>query len=191
MDFLLIGGASLYGKVDRVPGWFYVKTQFLHLNFLPLIPQQSFLILEGSEKQTYVVGAPVQYKGVAIPLCRRSVTFAWVRHACAVAATFLFVLAGVGALVLINPVGTPEETARLRMLILVFGLSASALVLLGGLTWACSDATPDRAVELCRLTGIDPHRLRSHFRDNASRQRLETLLGPTPSGELEIDSPLE
>jgi hypothetical protein len=46
---IIIFGEKSYGKVDRVPGVCYVVTVFAHLNFLPLVPVRSFIVLEGTE----------------------------------------------------------------------------------------------------------------------------------------------
>lgn len=45
----IIFGEKSYGKVDRVPGVCYVVTIFAHLNFLPLIPLRSYIVIEGTE----------------------------------------------------------------------------------------------------------------------------------------------
>ena len=47
---IIIYGTRCYGYVDRVPGFCYVATQFGHLNYLPLFPTKSFVIVEGSEE---------------------------------------------------------------------------------------------------------------------------------------------
>lgn len=46
---IIIYGERSYGKVDRVPGVCYVLTVFAHLNFLPLFPLRSYIVLEGTE----------------------------------------------------------------------------------------------------------------------------------------------
>lgn len=46
---IVIFGEKSYGKVDRVPGVCYVVTIFAHLNFLPLIPLRSYIVIEGTE----------------------------------------------------------------------------------------------------------------------------------------------
>jgi hypothetical protein len=44
-----IHGRHLYGKVDHMPGLFYVSTEFWHLNFVPLIPLRSYIVLDRSK----------------------------------------------------------------------------------------------------------------------------------------------
>lgn len=55
---IIMFGTRMYGKVDRVPGLCYVTTTFAYLNFLPLFPTGSFLVIEGSEAGGEVRGKP-------------------------------------------------------------------------------------------------------------------------------------
>ena len=36
-------GQRFYGKVDQVPGLFYVATHFAYLNYVPLFPTATYL----------------------------------------------------------------------------------------------------------------------------------------------------
>ncbi|HEY4330788.1 MAG TPA: hypothetical protein VGN88_13690 [Phycisphaerae bacterium] len=65
-------GQRPYGKCDVVPELFYVATWFFHVNFFPLVPLGSRLILSrtGSTYQT-----------VRIPFSFKSLFYAWVRTA--------------------------------------------------------------------------------------------------------------
>src|SRR6266446_1051355 len=69
-------GTRQYGKVDHVPGLFYVATSFFYVQFVPLIPTGSHLMFDGTER------------GVNIGLSGKSVLCAWARTA--------FLLGGVG-----------------------------------------------------------------------------------------------
>src|SRR5687767_14985222 len=71
---IIIWGQTLAGKVDRVPGLFYVTTQFFHLYYVPLIPLQSYLVIEGTENGD-------DFKGVGVPMSFKSVLFGWLRGA--------------------------------------------------------------------------------------------------------------
>ncbi len=57
---------KLYGRVDRVPGQFYIATEFSQILLFPVSPRQSFLVSDGSERNGQFLGTPV-------PLCARSV----------------------------------------------------------------------------------------------------------------------
>jgi hypothetical protein len=67
---IFIFGVRLFGKVDVVPGRFHVATEFYHIQFVPIVPMQTYLVLEEDGDG---------WQGVKIPLCRKSVTAAWLR----------------------------------------------------------------------------------------------------------------
>ncbi len=66
----------LDGRVDEVPGRFYVATRFWRLGFFPLIPLGSQLVRDGTEEAGEGFA---RWLGVPIPLSRRSVLWAWIR----------------------------------------------------------------------------------------------------------------
>src|SRR3954467_12021137 len=65
---IFIFGVRLYGRVDAAPGRFYVATEFYHVQFLPIVPMQTWLVTsqDGSA-----------WQGGKIPLCRKSVAVGW------------------------------------------------------------------------------------------------------------------
>jgi hypothetical protein len=63
-------GSRLLGKVDVVPGMFFVATKCGHINFVPLIPMQSYLVLNQSGNK---------FNGIKIPLSWKSWGMAWLR----------------------------------------------------------------------------------------------------------------
>lgn len=65
-------GTHLFGQVYRVPGLYYVSTMFFHVNYVPLFPQRSYLVMEGSEKNE-------RFQGVQIPLSLKSVLAGYLR----------------------------------------------------------------------------------------------------------------
>ena len=65
-------GSRLMGKVDEVPGMFHVATKFGHINFLPLIPMQSYIVIAQNGGN---------FRGMPISLSGRSILFAWGRVA--------------------------------------------------------------------------------------------------------------
>jgi hypothetical protein len=65
-------GDSYFGKVDWVPGLFYVRTRFLHIWFFPFVPRQSYLFFDEPPGGSYL--------GVRIPLrwtTMKERRFAW------------------------------------------------------------------------------------------------------------------
>jgi hypothetical protein len=74
---MIIFGTRLFGKVDAVPGVFHVATKFFHLNFLPLIPTSSWVVLEGTQEQGLTGSS---WRGVELSSIRMSsVLMAWLR----------------------------------------------------------------------------------------------------------------
>lgn len=67
-------GTGYVGKVDRVPGKYYIATKAFQVINVPLFPLGSYLVEEGSETQTFMLGL-VQFSGVEIGLSWKS--FAW------------------------------------------------------------------------------------------------------------------
>src|SRR5688572_9675502 len=66
----VIYGTRLMGKVDHVENLGYVSTQFFHLNFVPLVPTGSYLILAENGDD---------FRGVSLPLSFKSILVAWLR----------------------------------------------------------------------------------------------------------------
>jgi hypothetical protein len=72
----LVCGTRLSGKVDQVRGAFSVQTRFAHLARLPLLPIESWLVLDSGDGQAW--------RGVKLRrLSIRSISFAWGRVALA------------------------------------------------------------------------------------------------------------
>src|SRR5262249_53485590 len=65
-------GQHHFGKVDVVPDLCYVATRFFHINFVPLIPLESNIIVIGSEKDD-------NFQGLKTTLSLKSVLVAWLR----------------------------------------------------------------------------------------------------------------
>jgi len=74
-------GERLFGRVHRTPGLFYVATMFWHINFVPLVPVRSYVVLEGSEKDE-------GFQGARIPLSFKSVLAGYLRGWLGAAAIF-------------------------------------------------------------------------------------------------------
>jgi hypothetical protein len=67
-----IHGQRLCGKVDRVPGLFYVSTKFFHVDYMPLFPVGSYLVIEGTEQGEKFHGTKIKmrWKSVMAGLLR-------------------------------------------------------------------------------------------------------------------------
>src|SRR4051812_41297249 len=128
---IVVWGEKLYGKVDHVPGLFYVSTKFFYLQYLPLIPLGSVLVLDGSEKDN-------AYRGAKIGLSGKSVLFAWLRTA---------LIVGMIVLLFVGIAGLAEKRQSVEMAAVGFG----GIVGLGLVLWASyrfSRPGAERAVRL-------------------------------------------
>jgi hypothetical protein len=141
----LIYGDDYFGKVDHVPGLFFVKTRFLHCMWVPLVPRESYLMVDGE------ACPPIQ-----IRLRWKSVWVAWLR-------SFLFVMAlwlvTTGFMVLI---ARGAESRAIVIAIIVWIIS----VFFAGL-WYFSHrftrAKIDRALELGKLLGLPQDEIEIRF----------------------------
>jgi hypothetical protein len=132
---IFIFGLRLFGRVDAVPGRFHVATEFYHVQFLPIVPMQTWLITrqEGGS-----------WEGVKIPLCRKSVTVAWLRGVAAITAF----VAGLWALF-----GAGGKTDGEWQVPAALGLVAAAAFVATKVSRGITHATCERACELARLAG--------------------------------------
>ncbi|MBN9683210.1 MULTISPECIES: hypothetical protein [unclassified Corallococcus] len=133
---MVIFGSRLYGKVDEIPGVGYVATKFGHINFVPLIPLEGWLVVaeEGNG-----------WRGSAISMSGKSVLVAWAR--------LLFIVVGIISLLtgFFTFAGSHSADAVFSGLV---GLSC-----IGGLIasykwkWV-THASPERALEIAQEAGI-------------------------------------
>jgi len=147
---IFIFGVRLFGKVDVVPGRFHVATEFYHIQFVPIVPMQTWLVLEENGDG---------WQGVKIPLCRKSVTAAWLR-------TGLFVLAVVAAILALAE-GARAGGGQWQK---AAGIAMAAAAMFAASKWSKSFTHADckRACELARLAGYRERgieELRAEFAD--------------------------
>jgi hypothetical protein len=119
---IIIFGEKSYGKVDRVPGVSYVVTIFAHLNFLPLIPVRSFLVVEGTEEGG-------QFRGKQVSVCLKSVLAGYVRVWCGLVMLIAGAIAGVGTLEAAVALGL---NPLVQVALLAAGLGAVVCLFVGG-----------------------------------------------------------
>mmetsp|Transcript_33159 Transcript_33159/g.75007 ORF Transcript_33159/g.75007 Transcript_33159/m.75007 type:complete len:225 (-) Transcript_33159:174-848(-) len=138
---MIIFGTRMFGGTDAVPDLFFVQTKFFHVNFLPLWPIQTYLVLQGRTT-----------RAVAIPMSGKSIMVAWIRcigGIVVLAALVLLMVAIFGDNDLgIAPAGKRPAAAAF----VFFGLSCGLQYLLmthGSLR----RASHERAGELCSALG--------------------------------------
>jgi hypothetical protein len=135
-------GNHYYGKVDVVPDVCYVATRFFHVNFVPLIPLGSCIIVAGSENGNF--------QGVKTALSLKSILTAWFR-------AWLYVVVvgclGAGGLLMLehfNARGTPLSFA------LGFGMVGMVAAATLWMTYRFSRASYKRALQLGAELGLEP-----------------------------------
>ena len=63
---IIFFGTKSYGKVDSIPGVCHVATDFVHIQFLPLIPVGTYAVFSDRHR-------------VRLPLSFKSILMAWLR----------------------------------------------------------------------------------------------------------------
>jgi len=138
---LVIYGSRLYGRVDDVPGLFYVATRFGHVFWVPLIPLGSHVVLQELEDG---------WRGVPIGLSGRSVLAGYLRGLLLGGGLISLLL---GTIFSFGAGGAETEWLAHRLLAIapvgiVFGLISLVL-------WR--HPSEQRFLELCERIGLDPH----------------------------------
>jgi len=139
-------GEGLYGKVDQVPGLFYVATRFWQLQFIPLLPVGSFVIVEGTESDE-------NFTGTRIGLSFKSILMAWVRTALLIGGPVILVI------------GCFEANKPNHDMSHVMGLLCTGVCFLITLwfSYRLTRAGVNRALELADELRIPPERVAEAF----------------------------
>jgi hypothetical protein len=156
-------GTQLYGKVDQVPGLLHVGTQFFHLNFVPLVPMGSYVVLEGRPASDDTPGVPIEWS-------RKSVFFGWLRAALWIGASALLVSAIVEAIRCLENKGDWLDVGGQA-------LAAIVLFVLLPLTYRMTRASPLRALALAKVAGLEPEVVAKYFVNHPSLPSPEELDG--------------
>ena len=88
MSIPIVWGTRMMGKVDAVPGVGHVATKFFYLQYVPLIPVETYLVFREVGEQIH---------GVQIPFSPKSIFVAWLRTGFVIAAIVL-IIAGIIAI---------------------------------------------------------------------------------------------
>jgi hypothetical protein len=139
---IIIWGQQMFGKTDHVGNLFYVRTQFFHVWYIPLVPLTTYIVLAGSEQGT-------GFKGMQTSMSMKSVLFGWLRAACVIAAIVSLIAGFINLISYLDK----NNTDDLALVFLCGGVLAGA-VLLYWLTVHFSKASYHRAVELASELGL-------------------------------------
>jgi hypothetical protein len=151
LDHLLIHD-PLYGKVDRVPGFFYVATDFAGIMHLPMLPKQSYLVVEyGSDK-------PIR---IALGLSKKSVLLGWFE--------LLILLAEIPMLIatLVLTIGLLLGDFWTVNYLIMTGFGSALLFGILLRAGRGLHAKPKRAFELAALAGLEVEAIADYFRKDS------------------------
>jgi hypothetical protein len=152
---LYIFGTKTYGKVDHLPGLFYVSTTFFHVNFVPLFPTGSYLIIDDGKE-----------RGMKIGWSGKSIFFAWMRA--------LAFAGGIG-LACLGVFELAEHHIVPAVILVAMGILG---VLFFFLSYKLARPGPRRALRIASQAGIAPEILARYFVETNMLQpdELEQLL---------------
>lgn len=182
---LILLGEKLYGKVDQAPGLFYVKTTFFHVNYFPLLPLESFIVVEGAEppflgagktkKEAFMVSTEFSLKSVAV---------CWLRL---VLGCFVLVSCIVAVLMLFNfwDVNHPLSKTPVLALLVTWPIAGAFLFVLW-LSFRLTCASYGRAVELAGQLGMPLEMLQKRYgrlATDAPENESEAVNGNLPPGK--------
>lgn len=81
---IIVWGERMCGKVDQVEDLVHVATKFFHVQYVPLIPLQSFIVISNTQSHG-------EFNGLAIPMSIKSVLSTYLRTALLIGcALFMF-----------------------------------------------------------------------------------------------------
>lgn len=159
---IYVFGTQRYGKVDQVPGLFHVATEFFHVQYIPLIPVKSWLVIDSTVQGGRFRGVPLGWYG-------KSIFFAWLRFGSFIGG----LLCAIGAVVF----GVQVMDRRVDMLpaAVVCAVLAPLLFVLFGFSYKLSRAGPTRALDLAKRCGIKPEVVAQFFAHRLSPADEEAL----------------
>jgi hypothetical protein len=142
-------GTRLYGKVDQVPGLFHVATQFFYIQFIPVIPVGSVLVLDQRVSGNASGGVKIGWSG-------KSILAAWGRLVLLLGGVGLAIMAAIEGARLLEGKGKGLDCA-------IGAASAVALLLLLVGSYRFTHAGPERALRIAEKAGLPLEIVARHF----------------------------
>ena len=128
-------GSQFYGKVDKVPMLGHVATSFFYIQFVPLIPLGSYLVLEDGQGS------------LSVGFSFKSLLVAWLRTALVIGA-FALLIAGIIAI---------GDRSTLGMAACFGGMAFCAAAMFGSYyVPLVGQASFERAMQLADQVGVRP-----------------------------------
>jgi hypothetical protein len=151
---MLIYGYYYLGKIDHLPGYFYVTTRFGHLWFIPLVPEQSYLMIDDGAPSNAPRGMPMAFQW-------RSALVGWMRGF-----LILGLVASIGSCVATLSLALNGIDRHAAEAWRYFGFSVGGVAFFGGCYWTTIRLTrisAGRAIELGKLLGLAPEKIEALF----------------------------
>uniref|UniRef100_A0A7R9Z3L7 Uncharacterized protein n=1 Tax=Pseudictyota dubia TaxID=2749911 RepID=A0A7R9Z3L7_9STRA len=180
---MIIFGTRFFGDTDAVPGLFYVSTKFFHVDFIPLFPIASYIVLRRRV---------LSVQGVEIPLSLKSIAIAWLR--------FLAVAGAAASLIwLMVSVADDSDDHKVIDVILPTSIFLAAVIAasLALFHKSLRNASYERATELASKLGAAGPRAQvlvdRHFGRNTSKTSMvrpttkASVIQPIPISPNEVD----
>jgi hypothetical protein len=139
---VIIWGSQLYGKVDHVPGLFYVATSFGHVWYFPFIPTGSYLIIDDGTDEN----------GVQITMSVKSVLMGWMRALAFVIGAILLIAGVCNSGPFSDPVVMTTQLA-----------GGAGLISLGIVSYYTTGIGRERAAWVAESAGLNPAFVHDHF----------------------------
>ncbi len=152
---LVFFGTRPYGKVDEVPGLFHVATMFFYVQFIPVLPTRSVLVMADQHPQA-------RGKMFTVRLSLKSIVMAWLR---------LALLAGSAGCLIAVAVLEDRDKHWIPYLIGSSLLCGIAFFL----SYRFTRARPERALQLAAHIGIPPETVASYFANRLTDKDLEEM----------------
>jgi hypothetical protein len=150
---MLMLGDSMYGKVDQVPGLFHVATRFFHLQYVPLVPMGTYLILESGQTRN------ARFR---IGLSIKSVLLAWLRAALWIAVIGCPFIGLVALAEQPRPGGRARPRDPWPAVAILAGFEVATAAVLW-LSYRFTHSSPVRALDLAGQVGIPPEAVAAAF----------------------------
>jgi hypothetical protein len=151
---MMILGETKYGRVNRIPGLFYVATGFFHINFLPIFPVGTYVLFDGTKDH-----------GVRTRLSLRSIVVGYLR-------TYSFLVAFIASLVALLWLIIELPKGNLTTGFLYGSGVAAAAWSVYALTFLLGRPNLAWSLRLAEELDIPLERLAQHVADNPKLQKL-------------------
>jgi hypothetical protein len=162
---MLIVGKKFYGKVDHVPGLFFVATLFWYVQLIPLLPLGSYLILDEKVKDDK------DYRCFYVGYSLKSILLGWGR----IGLLSVAVVCSIMAVVRLNSLR--GQTPNIHGALMAGGVAVASWFLLWATYRLWSKASVEQSVAWAIKAGIDPSVVEAHFEAMTYRHLSDEVVG--------------